>query len=178
MSRKLTHERVSTDGPSKALKTTTFSETVSPTSLGVQLAHRASKHTPPTLPAVPGGEPPAHPHWPEPSGENETPSHRSRRGHRRRRPPPPRPSSYTSPSVDDVAILEPELIWRVVRREEPVRGEADLRLLKTEAPAVCLEGGVQWPSPAGMDPEPWPTLRRLLEQQRDLISTRKDRWRR
>ena len=35
---------------------------------------------------------------------------------------------------------KPELIWRVVRREEPFTGEADLRLLKTEAPAVCLEG--------------------------------------
>ena len=176
MSRKLTHERVSTDGPSKALKTTTFSEAVSPASLGVQLAHRVSKHTPPTLPAVPGGEPPAHPHGPEPSGKTRL-----------------RPIDLVVVivvvllllvllvhllSLDDVAILEPELIWRVVRREEPVTGEADLRLLKTEAPAVCLKGGVQWPSPAGMDPEPWPTLRRLPEQQRDLISTRKDSWRR
>ena len=58
------------------------------------------------------------------------------------------------------------MIWRVVRREEPVTGEADLRLLKTEAPAVCLEGEVQWPSPASMDPELRPTLRRLPEQQR------------
>ena len=36
-------------------------------SQGVQLAHRVSEHTPPPLPAVPGGEPPAHPHGPGPS---------------------------------------------------------------------------------------------------------------
>ena len=59
----------------------------------------------------------------------------------------------------------------MARREEPVTGEADLRLLKTEVPAVCLEGEVQWPSPAIMDPELWPTLRRPPEQQRDLITT-------
>ena len=81
-------------------------------------------------------------------------------------------------SLDDVAIPGPELIWRVVGREVLVTGEADLRLLKTEAPAVCLEGGAQWPSPAGKGPEPRPTLRRLPEQQRGLISTRKDSWRR
>ena len=46
-------------------------ETSRPLSMsqGVQLAHRVSEHTPPPLPAVPGGEPPAHPHGPKPSGK-------------------------------------------------------------------------------------------------------------
>ena len=97
MSRKLTHERVSTDGPSKALKTTTFSEAVS------QFTLRVSKHTPPTLPAVPGGESPARPHGPEPGGENETRSHRSRRGHHSRPPPPrtpPEPPGVSEGEMD------------------------------------------------------------------------------
>ena len=54
MSRELTHGRVSTDGPSKALKTSTFS--------GSRLPSRARG----AAPAVQGGEPP---HGPEPSGK-------------------------------------------------------------------------------------------------------------
>ena len=59
MSRELTHERVSTDGPSVALKTWTFSEAVSPVEVVRALDHELGgavrSHCERTCTATPAG---------------------------------------------------------------------------------------------------------------------------
>ena len=50
-------------------------------------------------------------------------------------------SSSRHLNIKDVVIPEPELVWRVVRREELAAEEADMRCLKTRSTAARLEDG-------------------------------------